>query len=995
MRLQTASLYILFSVVLTILSFTLRSQIVINEYSASNLSDFTDNYNKYEDWAEIYNAGSETVNLESFSLSDSPGNPDKWVIPSGIEISPGEHIKFWLSGRDEVSGTNYHTNFKLTQTKDNTESILIADPDGIILDQMQLEITQLGHSRGRVQDGSTIWGIFTSPTPGSSNDTETSFLRYAESCLTSIEPGFYSGSVSVILTTDETDAEIRYTTNGDIPTASSGLYTGPVNINSTSILKAKVFSNNPDILPGLISFNTYFINEEHTLPVISVSSNTLDELLNGNQTLMPFGTAEYFNQEGVRTTFGYGEFNKHGQDSWVNDQRSIDYITRDECGYNYALREKLLTLSTRDEFQRVILRAAGDDNYPGIDTSAHLRDMFIQKLSNKNNLNLDVRKAERCVMYANGTYWGVYSIREKVDDHDYTKYYYDQGKYDIQFLMLWGTTWAEYGGDKAFTDWNNLHDYIMNNDMSNQSDYEFVESQLNVASLVDYVLINSYVVCSDWLNWNVGWWRGLDPAGGHKKWGYILWDNDATFGHYINYTGVPAQDPFVAPCFHEFITQSWQDPEGHIAILNKLRENSEFDQYYISRYADLMNTTLYEDSVLNLLNSIAMTIEPEMTDHINRWGGNYLEWQQNVADIENFIITRNSIMNNGLIDCYDLSGPYQITFEIEPPGAGEIQVNSVIPEYYPWEANYFGGIDLKLEAIETESEWEFQSWSLDNHTPSPSSTDEEITIDLISEDIITAHFVPRLTFDSLVINEINYNSHPDFDTDDWVEFYNPHGYEINLSNWVFKDEDDLHQFIFPDGTIIEANGYLVLCSNSDAFTSLFPDVDNYIGDMSFGLSGSGELLRLYDNTGILTDSVLYDDKDPWPEDPDGNGPTLELISPDFDNALAASWSNCESHGTPGEENCSSNIAEIETKHSLKVFPNPVKRTGILSIETEYTIHDYSIEIMNSSGKPVMYVSNINSEQITFSKGSLVPGLYFCVLYDKDNNPVAQSKFVIL
>ena len=42
--------------------------------------------------------------------------------------------------------------------------------------------------------------------------------------------------------------------------------------------------------------------------------------------------------------------------------------------------------------------------------------------------------------------------------------------------------------------------------------------------------------------------RGYDPDGGALTWRYILWDNDATFGHYINYTGIPDDSPDADPC---------------------------------------------------------------------------------------------------------------------------------------------------------------------------------------------------------------------------------------------------------------------------------------------------------------------------------------------------------------------------------------------------------------------------------------------------------------
>ena len=37
-------------------AFAAMSQVTINEFSASNLSDFPDNYAKHEDWIELYTA---------------------------------------------------------------------------------------------------------------------------------------------------------------------------------------------------------------------------------------------------------------------------------------------------------------------------------------------------------------------------------------------------------------------------------------------------------------------------------------------------------------------------------------------------------------------------------------------------------------------------------------------------------------------------------------------------------------------------------------------------------------------------------------------------------------------------------------------------------------------------------------------------------------------------------------------------------------------------
>jgi len=88
----------------------------------------------------------------------------------------------------------------------------------------------------------------------------------------------------------------------------------------------------------------------------------------------------------------------------------------------------------------------------------------------------------------------------------------------------------------------------------------------------------------------------------------------------------------------------------------------------------------------------------------------------------------------------------------------------------------------------------------------------------------------------------------------------------------------------------------------NSFSSAFPSVTNYIGDLGFGLSGGGELIRLFDAESTLIDSVDYDDDDPWPPEPDGDGPTLELINPTNDNSLVGSWQTSVDHGTPGTAN---------------------------------------------------------------------------------------------
>ncbi|HRI60537.1 MAG TPA: CotH kinase family protein, partial [Saprospiraceae bacterium] len=253
------------------------------------------------------------------------------------------------------------------------------------------------------------------------------------------------------------------------------------------------------------------------------------------------------------------------------------------------------------------------------------------------------------------------------------------------------------------------------------------------------VIVNSFTVCSDWLNWNTGWWRGFNPEGGHQKWGYILWDNDATFAHYINYTGIPDVSPYADPCNPEQLA-GWQDPEGHIQVLNKLRANPVFNQYYITRQADLWNTVFGCENMLSYLDSIIAKIQPEMAQHAERWYGDYEEWQQNAQKLRDFISIRCEEISNGLIDCYELNGPYQTVLLTDPPGAGTIKANTLTYNQFPASVNIFGGVDLKLIATPApNTAYEFKEWTAVNHT-FDDPTSPLVKIDMTTADTIIAHF---------------------------------------------------------------------------------------------------------------------------------------------------------------------------------------------------------------------------------------------------------------
>ena len=726
------------------IGFFSKSQVLINEYSCSNISTIPDSYGEYEDWIELYNAGTSTVNLTGWYLSDKSTNLTKWQIPSG-SITPGGYKMVFCSKRNTVNGSEYHPNFSLSQTEGDW--VILANSAGAVADSFKIvHFTKSNHSVGRTLSGASTFKLFTTPTPNANNTGAVNF--YTPKPVFSLAPGFYTGTQTVSITCSNPSATIRYTLDGSDPTTSSTLYSTPVSISTTKVLRATAFSSD---LPSFTETNTYFIGVTHTIPVVSVCSQGVYSLVvNGSQSPPDvIGAFELFEQDGSFIDEGQGDFNKHGNDSWSYQQRGFDFVMRDQYGYNSDVEHQIFPEKTRDNFQRLMLKPAANDNYPFSTGGAHIRDAFVNTLSDRADMKLDERTWRPTILYINGQYWGVYEIREKVDDHDFTDYYYDQDKFHLQYLKTWGNTWEEYGSPNALTNWNSLKSYINTNNMGNATNFAYVDSLLNWQSLCDYFMLNSYTVTSDWLNWNTSWWRGTDPLGDKKKWRYSLWDMDATFGHYINYTGIPDQSANADPCNVENLP----DPgsQGHTTIISKLiLENPTVKQYYITRYADLLNTKFSCAQVIPLLDSMINIISPEMPGQIGKWGGNLTSWQSNVQSLRNYINQRCTALTQGLVDCYSLTGPFATTFNVSPANSGTIKVNSVWAPTYPWTTSYYGGIQTNVIA-KANTGYIFDHWEFTTGPMNAAITEDTNSTSITGQENILAVFVeitPNIDTDS-------------------------------------------------------------------------------------------------------------------------------------------------------------------------------------------------------------------------------------------------------
>jgi hypothetical protein len=128
----------------------------------------------------------------------------------------------------------------------------------------------------------------------------------------------------------------------------------------------------------------------------------------------------------------------------------------------------------------------------------------------------------------------------------------------------------------------------------------------------------------------------------------------------------------------------------------------------------------------------------------------------------------------------------------------------------------------------------------------------------------------------IVVSEINYHGDSTIDAGSWVEIYNRGGSAVDITNWVFSDDDPSHFFIIPS-KMLNPGEYAVLVQDQLLFNSFYPGLSNVLpGSFVFGLSNKSDQLRLFDSQNNLQFSMTYIDSLEWPKGADGNGRTLEV-----------------------------------------------------------------------------------------------------------------------
>ncbi len=508
----------------------------IAEFVAAPNASTLDEDGEGQDWIEIANPNPFALSLDGYHLTDDPSQPALWTFPAISIPAQGRRLVF-ASGKDRrLAGSPLHTNFSL---RASGEYLALCGRDGRTPlsqiprdypDPPQFPRQYQGSSYGA--DASGQPRFFSPPTPGTENGP--GFIGVVEDTSFSVKRGIFTAPQTVALTTPTPNATIRYTLNGSAPTETSGLtYTAPLTISATTVLRAAAFK--AGFAPTNIDTHTYIFPESVKNSAVMATSITKSatygpqvvaaltdlpsfslvtpiSIPNGIdvpaslELIEPGGAPGSGFQEncgierfgGDYTDFAKKSFRAHFRQSYGVGRLNYPLFT------NYARG-----LTPVESFNALEFRSGSHDM---VDRGFYLSNPFTDALLlDMGSLNPHGRWVH---LYYNGTYWGVYHLRERWDaDHQSDYLGGDAKAYEAINGNLNVGGWAEpgnpYDGDGSA--WARIK--------ALRGNYAQVKAYVDVPQYIDYMLMFMFGDSEDEF-------RCVGPAGPGTGFKYLLNDAD-------------------------------------------------------------------------------------------------------------------------------------------------------------------------------------------------------------------------------------------------------------------------------------------------------------------------------------------------------------------------------------------------------------------------------------------------------------------------------------
>ena len=673
-----------------------QGQLVINELVASNsmLVDDPD-FERSSDVVELYNSGSESIDLSGWHLTDNFNDITKWTFPDGVAIDSGEFLLIWCDG-ENVEASQLHSSFKLSSVG---EELAVFNSEGTWVDGITFPNQSTDISYGRSSDAAAEWAWFSEPTLGASNNAATAFEGITHGIpYFSVEGGFYSEPLNIELTS--LTGEIRYTTDGREPTLEDNLYTGPLAMDSSTFLRARLFEL--DHIPGPTLTHSYFFDssiDERPLPVFSLVTNP-DHFWDADtgiyvQNFKPDWewpvNVEFFENDGNNEAV----FNEragvkiNGQNSWQLPQKMLGIYFRGAYG-NGSLDYPLFHDRDRTKFDNFVLRASGSDWAYTL-----MRDGLGQELPQENAL-IGHQGFRPSIVFVNGEYMGIHNIRSRADEN------YVQENHGIAagaFDLINDYGVVEEGSDSAF--W--VMDGLFNQDLSVQVNFDALADEVNMQDFADYWATEIWSSNRSWGH-NVVLWK--PHVGG--KWRYVLTDLDRGF------SGSTNDD------LSDFTQSDGDNYDYARTWIRHALENDGYAAYFAQRFADHLHTAFHPQRVQSLVTQWSASIEEEIPYHVDRWSGTTSsygdgiesvdDWNEEVQELKSFAEERTSFMIEDVSNEFDLSETVQLFTANLPAEAGDIRLNDFNIPGSPWLGPYYADMPMELTA-ESKPGYVFLGWS--------------------------------------------------------------------------------------------------------------------------------------------------------------------------------------------------------------------------------------------------------------------------------------------
>ena len=653
-------------------SISFSQGIVINEFMAINETTIADMDGEYSDWIEFYNSTEEAINLSGYTLSDDPEILDKWTFPD-VSIPADDYLLIFASSKNITEGEELHTNFKISS---DGEELFLVNPDGLILDYTKPFILYPDETYGCLPDGAPTVVRHSIPSPNGTNNLYNEFTFSHQS-------GFYSTGFDFQISSLLGDS-IRYTLDGTVPTIESEPYSDFIKIEnqnnspnslseiptspegfwtepSSIVPKATVVryaSFKDGELSSDIKTQTFFVGDKdlnhYEIPVISLVTDP-NNLFSADSGIYVPGihydgdpaswTGNYYKkgidwERDVHVEFydanghlGISQdagIRVHGGATRKFSQKSMRITARADYGrkyFRYPLFEENETVKYREFLLRTSMGSWGK------------KSIFEDALASQivKDLNFENLKSKLAIVYINGEYWGFHFLSERVSD----KYieYTTEVENDLVDMISGNYGIIVCGSNSHYA---NLIDFIDDNDLSQDDNYNYVLTQIDVASFIDYQIAEIFLKNYDWPLNNVKLWR---PQYEDGKWRWIFYDLDAGFEDYNFNMLVHATE------------NDGGNPKYSTFLFTNLLKNEHFKNQFIDRYIDLLESTFTTENLLSKITDLQNQIHPQMEQHISRWNHpqSIDDWEQDVyEDLILFAENRPCIAEQHLIDFFEL-----------------------------------------------------------------------------------------------------------------------------------------------------------------------------------------------------------------------------------------------------------------------------------------------------------------------------------------------------